>query len=85
MACNERVTNADMQRQANNTNSLLDHWQDELWLTWVVPVALMPRTQTIVQKQKEAAEWKAHKEARLLAKVSCCKEEQVAKEAAVAK
>ena len=85
MAFDKWVTDDNMQKQVNNANQLLDHWQDKSWLKWVVPVVLMLRMQVIMQKRKEAAEQKAHKEARLLAKVTQHKEEQLAKEAAVAK
>jgi hypothetical protein len=75
MAFDKWVTDDDMQKQVNNANQLLDHWQDKSWFEWVVPVVLMLRMQVIMHKRKEAAERKARKEARLLAKVTQHKEE----------
>ena len=42
-----------MRRFVNDANTLLDHWRDASWLTWVAPVALMPVTQVVVRQRQE--------------------------------
>ena len=59
-----------------DANGLLNHWQNESWLSWVAPVALMPITQAIVrQRQEEEAAERAHEEAQWVIEVARCEEE----------
>ena len=64
MGCDEWTPDDDMRRFICDANGLLDHWQNELWLSWAAPVALMPVTQVIVQqRQEEEAAQRAREEA----------------------
>ena len=74
-----------MQRFINDANALLDHWQNALWLSWVVPVALMPVMQAVMRQWQEEEAWRAHEEAQRLIEATQREEEWRAKEAALAK
>ena len=86
MGCNEWTPNDDMCRFICDANGLLDHWRNKSWLSWAVPVALMPVTQAVVwQQQEEEAAERAREEAQRVIEAAQCEEEQRAKEATAKK
>ena len=86
MGCDEWTPDNDMHCFIHDANSLLDHWRNESWLTWAVPVALMPVTQAVVwQRQEEEAAERARKEAQRVIEAARREEERRVNEATAKK
>ena len=86
MGCDEWTPDNNMRCYIRDANGLLDHWGNESWLSWAMPVALMPVTRAIVrQRQEEEAAQRAREEAQRVIKAARREEERRAKEVTVKK
>ena len=86
MGCDEWTPDDDMRRYIRDANGLLDHWGNESWLSWAMPVALMPVTRAAVrQRQEEEAAERAREEARRVIEAARREEERQVNEATAKK